>query len=67
MFNDPKLKSAFTKAIKHYFEDNDFEEYNKAHGERKFSKQYFDTLDQELNSPVPEDEKTKPSKKKGKK
>ena len=57
MFNDPKLSSAFVKAIKHYFDNNDFEEYNKAQGERKFNKKYFDTLDEELNSPEPEKKK----------
>lgn len=66
MFNDPKLKSAFIKAVKKYFEDNDLEgnEYDKVHGERKFKKSYFDTLDEELNNPKPEEE---PKKKKGKK
>lgn len=44
---DPKLDEAFRKAIKAYFEDADLTEYNKAHGERKYSKKYFDSVEQE--------------------
>jgi hypothetical protein len=55
---DPKLNEAFVKSIKHYFDDNEPTEYNKTHGsERKFSKKYFDTLDEQLNNPTPEDKK----------
>lgn len=62
--NDPKIEEAFLKSIKNYFDENHPEEYNKAHGaERKFSKKYFDTLDQELNNPVPEDKKKSRKKK----
>lgn len=61
MYSDPKIKDAFMKAIKHYFEDNDLTEYNKVAGDRKFNKKYFDTLENDLTG---EPEVEKPKKKK---
>ena len=56
--HDPKIEEAFLKSIKHYFDDNGLDNYDQAHGQdRKFSKKYFDTLDEELNNPQPEDKK----------
>jgi len=64
--HDPKIEEAFLKSIKHYFDNNTHDNYDKAHGsERKFTKKYFDTLDSELNNPQPEDKKK--SRTKGKK
>lgn len=48
---DPKLKNAFIKAVKHYFDDNDLDEFSKVSGERKYNKKYFDTLETELLTP----------------
>lgn len=63
MYTDPKLKDAFTKAIKSYFDDNELTEYNKVAGsERKFNKKYFDGLETELTGGETEIEK-KPKKK----
>ncbi len=62
MYADPKLRDAFIKAIKHYFDDNDLEEYNKVVGERKFNKKYFDTLENDMTGEKTEVEK-KPKKK----
>ena len=63
---DEKLKSAFVKSIKHYFEGNDFEETSKLKEDgRKYKKEYFDTLESDLLSP--EDQPKKKTKKKAKK
>jgi len=62
---DDKLKQAFIKAIKHYFEDNDFEETSKLkEGGHKFNKKYFDTLEEELTTPPEETKKKKTNKRK---
>lgn len=53
---DPKLKKAFVKAIKHYFDDKDFAETSKGSPERKFNKKYFDSLEEEF---VPKKETSK--------
>ena len=62
MYNDPKIRNAFRKAIKHYFADHGLAEMDKL-GPRKYNKKYFDGLEQELTG-----EKSEPmkSKKKGK-
>lgn len=64
-YTDPKLKSAFVKAIKHYFDKSDVELESDKLGERKYNKKYLDSMEEEL---LPsKDVKEKKAKKNGSK
>lgn len=64
MYSDPKIKEAFTKAIKHYFDGHGLDEYDKVSGgARKFDKKYFDTLENDLTGEKPKEEPKKKKKK----
>lgn len=61
---DDKIRSAFIKAMKHYFSGEEFSKTNELkEGGRKFNKKYFDALETDLTSP-PEEKKTKKKAKK---